>query len=104
MPYQNILTLNFGVPSDDKFSHVELWIKSGNHEHYTYIGQSDNGKLAFVPPESYIPYQFKLITVDTDGNKTDFSQAPFTSFYPTLAPFTYPGWGGGRYGIQPYGY
>jgi hypothetical protein len=102
--YQNILTLDFTVPDDEKFERVELWVKPGNHDYYNYVGQSDNGKLTYVPPESYIPYQFKLVTVDTDGNKTDFSQAPFTSYYPTLAPFTYPGWGGGRYGIQPYGY
>lgn len=102
--YQVRVTVNYTVPSSDpEFEHVELWVRPGYASNWSLIGEDSNGNIDYIVPEPYVNYEYKLITVAPDGDKTDFNLSPTSYHFPTSGPYFYPGWGGGRYGVQPYG-
>ncbi|MFQ5645909.1 MAG: phage tail protein [bacterium] len=101
--YYSIIDITYTVPAEG-FDHAELWARPLFQGNPVFVNISDNGTFTYYPPEAYVPYEFRLVAVDKERNKSDISQAPRRTFYPNLAPYSTPGYGGGRYGIQPYGY
>ncbi len=102
--YQVKVTVNYTVPSSDpEFDHVELWVRPGYASNWSLAGEDSNGNVDYIAPEPYVQYEYKLVTVSPDGEKTDFNLSPTSYHYPTSGPYFYPGWGGGRYGVQPWG-
>ncbi len=101
--YQVRVTVNYSVPDDPEFEHVELWVRPGYAVTWSLVGEDNNGNIDYLVPEAYVDYEYKLITVAPDGEKTDFNLSPASYHYPTSGPYFYPGWGGGRYGVQPWG-
>jgi hypothetical protein len=102
--YQLKVTVNYTVPTDDeKFDHVEVWVRPGYSSNWSLVGEDSNGNIEYIVPEPYVDYEYKLVTVSPDGEKTDFNLSPTQYHYPTSGPYYYPGWGGGRWGIQPWG-
>jgi len=102
--YQVRIQVSYVVPPDDpEFDHVELWVRPGYSTSWSFAGEDNTGTLGYVVPEAYVEYQLKLVTVAPDGEKTDFATSPFEYFYPVLAPYAHAGYGGGRWGVQPWG-
>jgi hypothetical protein len=102
--YQVKVTVNYAVPAGDpEFDHIELWIRPGYSNTWSLVGENSNGGITYTVAEPYVDYEFKIVTVAPDGDKTDFNLSPTAYYYPASGPYYYPGWGGGRYGVQPYG-
>lgn len=97
------LTIAWTPPEEDSFDHIELWSRPEYDANYSYISRDDSGTVRFEVPETYITWWFKLMAVSKDGTKQEIDQAPARAYYPTTAPHKYPGWGGGRWGRQPWG-
>ncbi len=100
---QCLVTVAYTVPSDPTFSHVELWAASEVDDRWHYAGDDNSGFAEWIVPESWIWWKFALVAVDSNGRKTDLTTAPFSLYYPETSPVWSPGFGGGRYGAQPYG-
>ncbi len=102
--YQVKVTVNYTVPAaDPEFDHIELWVRAGYDTVWNLAGADNTGNIDYTAPEPYVDYEYKLVTVSPAGDKTDFNLSPTSYHYPTSGPYFYPGYGGGRYGIQPWG-
>lgn len=99
--YQAKGVINYTVPTDPEFDHIELWVKAGYSDIWEFVRIDSSGSVIYFFPETYVDYELKLITVAPDGDKTDFNLSPSTYFYP-MADLR-PGFGGGRFGVQPFG-
>ncbi|MBI5789279.1 MAG: hypothetical protein HZA78_10535 [Candidatus Schekmanbacteria bacterium] len=102
--YQVRIAVNYTIPTGNpKFDHVELWLRPGYSDVWEYIGVNDSGVVKCSLPEAYVNYELKLVTVSAQGEKSDFNASPGEVFYPVLAPYAHAGYGGGRWGVQPWG-
>ncbi len=102
--YQARMSVNYTVPGNDPaFKHVELWIRPGYSSVWEYVGINDSGNIKYSVSEAYLDYEVKLVSVSPSGEKSVFAESPNEYFYPTLAPFSTPAYGGGRWGVQPWG-
>ncbi len=102
--YQVRVTANYTVPGGDpEFDHVALWVRPGYASAWSLVGEDSNGNIDYLVPEAYVDYEYKVITIAPDSEKTDFALSPTKYHYPTSGPYAYPGYGGGRWGVQPWG-
>ncbi|NTU42265.1 MAG: hypothetical protein HGA78_04280 [Nitrospirales bacterium] len=102
--YTVSLHINYTLPDNPQFDRVELWARKDNETAFTRMADNDSGEIVITAlPEVWITWHFKLIPVAANGTKLSATNAPVSSYYPHTAPYSYPGWGGGRWGKQPWG-
>lgn len=80
----------------------ELWGYPENNPTWQPLVTNATGSpILYIVPEAYLRWAFRIVSIGSDGSRSAY--APETFFYPTLYPHEQPGFGGGRYGAQPYG-
>lgn len=103
--YWSKLRITFTVPSDTTVNLFRLWARPETDNAFSELATTQRtGVFEVILPEAWIIWHLRITCARTStGDEQNHLLAPQESYYATTAPQAFPGYGGGRFGAQPYG-
>ncbi|MCP3943217.1 MAG: hypothetical protein GY710_17255 [Desulfobacteraceae bacterium] len=97
------LQISVDPPNTTEVNYLELWVRPEFSNTWINTNKTSyNGAdIHWIPSESWIIWHFALVVVTGSGSNQDPAMVPSEAFY--VINENPPGYGGGRFGLQPYG-